>query len=383
MDLLFISGEAPSAAHPRSLGLIAALARRGHSITLVFADEAGTTFDDLEGACRRVLPIRRRHLAEVVACEAASGSYDIAHLDRSAAGMLHTQLPLPTVLDAVVCASLRAERAQRTLGPLARAAQSARVPALRREEAGLPARYTRVVVATEEDAACLRALSGADADRQSAIHVVPCPVDLERFAPPTRLRDPATLLVDMRELSRGEATAASATLAATLPIIWAERADVRLTVLGHLPFGAAGKLAGDPRVVFTGTVHDPRGHLAAATIVVAPVETAGVLCSALEAMATGTALVGRSSLARDLGAAPGEELVVAEASHNLAWSALTLLDDAPLRGRIGRAGRRLVERGHTWERVVVALENVYEAATGSTIAEWRLEVGLAGPRASL
>jgi glycosyltransferase involved in cell wall biosynthesis len=381
VDVLFICGEAPTPAQNRPNGLIAALARRGHSVTLLFVDEAGTAFDGLAEHCRRLLPVRRRHFAEAVHRESATGEYNLVHVDRSADALIPGPLPLPAVLDAVVCAGLRGERATRALGPIGRAVFSARLPHLRREESAFLSRYNRLIVATEDDAAALRDLAGCDGEGQGCVHVVPSPIDLDRFAPPLRLRDPATLLLDLREFGRPEAIAAIDAAGAALPAIWEQRVDVRLVVIGHVPLGAAGKLSGDPRVVFSGAVHDPRGHLMAATIALAPLgPSITAPHGALEALATATPLIACGAVARDLGATAQEELLVADAPAAMARAALALLDDAPFRGRIGRAGRRLVERRHGKETVVTALEDVYSAATGSALAEWRLEVGLGRPR---
>lgn len=382
MDLLVLCAEAPTAAHPRPHGLIAALARRGHSVTLLFADEAGTTFDDLAEHCRQMLPVRRRRLAAAARAEAANGAYDLAHVDGPAAGLLGDRPGLPCVLDLATCGSLRRARAVGFLGPIARLTHLVTLPARRRAEAALVARFSRVIVATNEDAAALRRL-GKGGDERSNIHVVPSTIDTERFAPPTSLRDPATLLLDLRELSRAEARAALGAVSSTMPLIWAQRADIRLTVLGPLPLGAAGPLSGDPRVVFTGPVHDPRGHLGSATLALAPFgPAASAPHAALEALATGTALVAGTALARDLAAAPGLELATADTPRQIAATALALLDNPPYRGQLGRAGRRLVERHHSWERAVASLEEVYGAATGAPLAEWRLEVGMDRPRPS-
>lgn len=381
MNILFVCGEAPTAAHPRPHGLIAALSRRGHSVTLLFADEAGTAFDDLAERCQQVLPVRRRSLRAAVAREAARGGYDLAHVDRSAASHMPAVPPLPTVLDAGTCRSCRQERSLRSLRLVARAFALARLPLLRRRERELLARFERAIVATPDDAAGLAALRGADAGH-GGLHVVPTPVDLRRLAPPTRLRDSATLLLDLRGLTRAESSASLATMARVMPLLWAQRADTRLTVLGHTPFGVASGLAGDPRVVLAGPVHDPRGHLSAATMVVAPFEPPTRLAHGpLEALATATALVTRRRTAQELDARPGEELLVADTPAEIARATTDLLNDPLFRGGLGRAGRRLAERRHGHGPVLSALEDVYCAATGSVIAEWRLEVGMSGARA--
>jgi glycosyltransferase involved in cell wall biosynthesis len=100
----------------------------------------------------------------------------------------------------------------------------------------------------------------------------------------------------------------------------------------------------------------------------------------LEAMATGAPVVGAPALAAEIGATPGHELVVGEGPAAWAGAMLGLLDDPPYRGRVGRAGRRLVELRHSPQAVAVALGNVHHAAIGEGLAAWRLEVGLDGPR---
>jgi len=380
MDVLFVCAEAPTGERPRPHGIIAALARFGHAITLVFADQAGTTFDDLSPSCRRILPVRHeRDLVAAVRSEVASGQFDLVHLDARTAARIGRPLTVPTVVDAVTCVSQRMEHTLRADGLLARIAHTLTLARTRRREAARLWPYHHVIVATEHD---VGALSAIGVSKETGIHVyaVPSPVDLERFAPPMRLRDPATFLLDLRDLSRHEAGLALHLAARAMPAIWVVRADARLIVLGNVAQRHAGRIAADPRLVFAGAVHDPRGHLATATVALAPLaSTTAAPQAALEALATGLPLVACSQIARDLAGTDGEHLLVADEPLALARIALALLNDAPYRGRLGRAGRRLVGREHSWERTAAALEDVYAAATGSALAEWRLEVGLHRP----
>lgn len=374
MHILMICASAPTRERPRASGFIAALARNGHTVTLVFVDKAGTVFDNLTDCCERIVPVRgRRRLAKAVAAEIEAAAFDLVHIDGPAARLVAGPLALPTVLDAASCGVMRRERAVRAGGLLGRIAHSVQVVQARRCHAVARASKARLLVATPADAWSLRTL-GADA---ASLHVVPSAVDLARFTPPTTLREQATVALDVRGLERAEVMAALDYAKATMRQVWAQRAEARLTVIGHVPFGGVSGLAGDSRVTFAGATSDPRGHLARATLVLAPVVPSGAPTHApLEAMATGAPVVGVTALAAELEAAPGHELVVAAEASGWAASILGLLDDPPYRGKVGRAGRRLVERRHDPQLVITALEQVYAAAVGVPLAEWRLAVGL-------
>lgn len=380
MDTLYICATAPTRERSRAHGLLTTLARAGHTVTLVFIDRAGTTFDGLSDHCARIVAVRGgAQLAAAVRAELAARPYDLAHVEGPAARFLGGPLPIPTVVDAGSCGAMRRERSARKGGLLVRVGRAAQAARARRCQRAAAALGAWLIVPTSEDAWAWRALSPEPAE----ITVVPSPVDLERFASPLALRDQAAVLLDLRGLDRAEAVAAMRLARATMDLVWAQRAEVRLTVLGRAPFGAAGRLVGQKRVDFAGAASDPSGHLARATVVLAPVLPGGAATHApLEAMATGAAVVTLPGLAAEIGAAPGHEIIVASEPTTWAEAILGLLDDAPYRGRVGRAGRRLVELRHGPRPVVAALESVYAAAVGSSMAAWRLEVGLETVRAN-
>ncbi len=380
MDVLLVCGAAPTASHPRTHGFIAALARYGHTVTLAFADRAGTTFDDLSPYCRRVVPVRhRRDLARVVSSLVVGGRFDLAHLDGPAAALLGGPLPIPTVVDAVTCLSRRLEHTARTDAPFARIRHTARLARVRRQELERLKPFRHLILSSEEDILALRALGIPEASG-ARVYAVPDAVDLERFAPPLNLRDPATVLLDLRDLSRSEVRQALRLAAAALAVVWDVRPDVHLTVLGLPGRQIRGRFADDPRVIFVHPIHDSRIYLTTTTLALAPLApAASTPHGTLEALATALPLVACERLAHDVGGRDGEELLVAQQAAGLARATLTLLNDPPVRGRLGRAARRLVERRHRWELAAMALTDVYAAATGSSLAEWRLAVGLNRP----
>ena len=68
----------------------------------------------------------------------------------------------------------------------------------------------------------------------------------------------------------------------------------------------------------------------------------------LEAWAAGRAVVSTPIGAAGLGACDSEHLLIAEGASALADAVLRLLDDAPLRAKLGQAGRALYLDRFTW-----------------------------------
>jgi sugar transferase (PEP-CTERM/EpsH1 system associated) len=155
-----------------------------------------------------------------------------------------------------------------------------------------------------------------------------------------------------------------------LPLIWAERPEVELVVVGRDPAPAIRQLGRRPGIVVTGEVADPRPYLDRAAVVVVPLRVArGVQNKLLEALAAGRATVASSGAVEGLRVVDGEHLVVADTPAEQAAAVLRLLADAQARARLGANARALVEREYRWEprqaSLAALLEAVTPAATGA------------------
>ncbi|NTU83113.1 MAG: hypothetical protein HGA45_27710, partial [Chloroflexales bacterium] len=243
MQVLMICAAAPTRERPRAHGFITALARAGHAVTLIFVDRAGTAFDDLEDRCERIVPVRRRDLTAAAQAELAAHKFDLAHIDGPAAPLVIGSFGLPTVIDGAVCGAMRHERAARAAGLLLRAARATQAARARRYLRAARATGARMIVTTPVDSWAYKVLG----DVPRGIYVVPSLVDLERFTPPLRLREQATVLLDLRGLDQAEMLAALRLGQSIMARVWAQRSYVRLSVLGEPPFGTAGRLATDGR----------------------------------------------------------------------------------------------------------------------------------------
>jgi sugar transferase (PEP-CTERM/EpsH1 system associated) len=139
-------------------------------------------------------------------------------------------------------------------------------------------------------------------------------------------------------------------------------------VLPHLP-GARFVVAGrrpSPEVValsaqgvtVTGEVPDIRSWLAAADIVVAPLEIArGIQNKVLESMAMAKPVVASPAAFEGIEAEPGRDLVLASADEQAA--AIRHLLDHPAKAReIAKAGRRRMEEAYRWDARLADLEEI-------------------------
>jgi glycosyltransferase involved in cell wall biosynthesis len=373
MHILMICAAAPTPERPRAHGLLSALARRGHAVDLIFVDRAGTAFDTLSDRCRTITPVRRYGLAHSVIGALARHPFDLVQLEGALVGAVGAPLPLPIVVDITPRLLAHHGHANRLYGAAQQAVGLLQALRVRSSGRGALDAATRLIVPGAEDAR----IYGAPDETMPPIDQVPTPIDLERFTPQLRLRDPATLLLDLRDYSYLERMAAFAEVRAIVRRLWAVRPELLLHVLGTLPLGVRRAVACEPRIRLFGVVRDARPYMAAATLALAPLlPSQAAPYAPLEALAMALPLLGSPELARHLDVMPGQELAVAPDRTRMVQATLDLLDDAAYRRRLGQAGRRLVELRHSYEATTFALEDVYAAATGSAIAEWQLTAGL-------
>jgi glycosyltransferase involved in cell wall biosynthesis len=85
----------------------------------------------------------------------------------------------------------------------------------------------------------------------------------------------------------------------------------------------------------------------------------GVRIKILEALACGLPLVTTPLAAEGIGLIPEQSALFAEQPGVFAAAIVRLLGDRQLRGALGTAGRRLIERDYDWERIGERLAGLY------------------------
>jgi polysaccharide biosynthesis protein PslH len=112
----------------------------------------------------------------------------------------------------------------------------------------------------------------------------------------------------------------------------------------------------------TGRVPDIRPFVAAAACYVVPIRVGGgTRVKILDAWAMGKAVVSTSIGCEGLDAVDGENILIRDDPGEFAAAVLAVLADGSLRERLGRAGRRTVEKSYSWEVIGRAMIEEYRA----------------------
>jgi polysaccharide biosynthesis protein PslH len=143
------------------------------------------------------------------------------------------------------------------------------------------------------------------------------------------------------------------------PRIRQARPRASLTVVGSGSPKDLETLRGNG-VMVTGWVPDVRPYLARAAAVVVPIRIGGgTRLKVLEALSMGKGVVSTVTGCEGLDVADGRQLLLANDPAAFAFATCRLLQDAPLRERLGRSGREHVIAMYSWRRSGEILQGHY------------------------
>jgi polysaccharide biosynthesis protein PslH len=144
-----------------------------------------------------------------------------------------------------------------------------------------------------------------------------------------------------------------------LPLVRRRCPDAQFAIVGRDPARAVNDLADRPGIIVTGEVPDVRPWLVAATVVVAPLAIArGVQNKVLEAMAMARPVVASPGAYHGIEAEPGRDLIVAEAPEEQAEAILALIADPERAATMGKAARRRMVEGYSWDAQLAPLTEI-------------------------
>jgi sugar transferase (PEP-CTERM/EpsH1 system associated) len=144
----------------------------------------------------------------------------------------------------------------------------------------------------------------------------------------------------------------------TFPAIRAKHPNAMFAIVGRNPTPSVKALAKVKNVMVTGEVADVRPWIAAADVVVAPLDIArGIQNKILEAMAMARPVVASPAAFEGIDATPDEHLLVAT-GYDMANAVSGLLMDRPRADRIGQAARQRMVARYSWEAQLAALDDM-------------------------
>ena len=212
-----------------------------------------------------------------------------------------------------------------------------------RHEADLVGQADLVVALTEDDSRAL-----ASSEDHPPVTVIPLGWDV----PATPIDSPVdSVVVFVGNFMHQPNVDAAIRLASSIfPLVTTTRPGTELRLVGPQPPPAVRRLE-TPDIVVTGRVDDVAHHLAAASVVVAPLHSGGgSRIKVLEALAAGAALVA-TPLALSGVDAPDDAVTVATSDDDFANAVVALLDDPARRRAQGLAAHRWARSNLSWDAV--------------------------------
>ncbi|HLJ35788.1 MAG TPA: glycosyltransferase [Ktedonobacteraceae bacterium] len=269
------------------------------------------------------------------------------------------QESIPCLYDSVDCISSYLEQQYSTVRhPLKRVFVFSELQKMRRYEPRALADFHKVTITSAHDRNHLMA---QNKDLQH-VHVVSNGVDTEYFAPLATSREEDSLVFCAKLDYFPNAQAIQYFCREVLPLIWKQRPQVRLTIVGSNPPQAVRDLGTDERITVTGSVPDVRPYLGKATVALAPLQVAaGMQNKVLEALAMGVPMVATPRACKSLQVKNGTHLLIADEPQAYAEAIKLVLDDPQLAQKLSVAGRAYVEEHHSWIANAHALSELYSS----------------------
>jgi glycosyltransferase involved in cell wall biosynthesis len=151
-----------------------------------------------------------------------------------------------------------------------------------------------------------------------------------------------------------------------LPLVRRTHPEATFTVVGTDPLPEVLALAEIEGVEVTGRVEDLKPWIQRASMLVAPMRFgAGIKNKVLEAMAVEKPVVTNSTGVEAMYPEVKDLLSLADTPADFAAAVCALLDDSARRHELGRRGREVMAKLHSWESAAEAYERIFEQLAAS------------------
>ncbi|HZZ98417.1 MAG TPA: glycosyltransferase family 4 protein [Candidatus Saccharimonadia bacterium] len=145
------------------------------------------------------------------------------------------------------------------------------------------------------------------------------------------------------------------------PLIHAKSPTAKLHIVGNSPTADVLQMAQqNPDITISGNIDDIRDAYAGAHVLLAPVFSGkGTRYKVLEALATGTPVVGTKLAVEGIKIEPGVHALIANTAQGLADETVKVLRDTALRERLAANGEKLVFQQYGWDKISKKLDAIY------------------------
>jgi len=266
---------------------------------------------------------------------------------------------IPCLYDSVDCISSYLEQQYSTVrNPLKKVFVYSELQKMRHYEPRVLAGFDKVTITSAHDSKYLMARN----NKLQPIQVVPNGVDTAYFAPLATPREADSLVFCAKLDYYPNSQAILYFCREVLPLIWQQRPQVRLTIVGSNPPQTIRDLSADQRITVTGSVPDVRPYLGKATVALAPLQVAaGMQNKVLEALAMGVPMVATPRACKSLNVKNGTHLLIADEPQAYVEAIKLVLDDPQLAQKLSLAGRAYVEEHHSWAANAHLLSELYSS----------------------
>ncbi len=143
-----------------------------------------------------------------------------------------------------------------------------------------------------------------------------------------------------------------------MPLVWKEKPEIKLIIVGAQPLASVLKLRSD-RVVVTGWVEEISPYYLKSKIFIAPMQIGtGLQNKLLEAMAMKLPCITSDLANNALGASHDENILIGNNDEDYKDHIIKLLEDVNLQKEIGGKGYEFVRGNYTWEGNTAILEKL-------------------------
>jgi len=147
-----------------------------------------------------------------------------------------------------------------------------------------------------------------------------------------------------------------------LPLIQSEIPNVKVTFVGSSPPERLLETSKkNPKIKVSGFVEDIRPYVEEAVVYIAPIRSgSGTKLKVLNALSLSKAIVSTSVGAEGIDVTPNENILIADNPQDFAQKTIYLLRNSGIAEKMGKMGRKLIEKKYDWEIICRKMNRVYE-----------------------